>query len=173
MTEETQPPAAAPQTISVPMTVLSQYIKDLSFENPNAPGILTLLSQTQPQVNVNVTVAFRLLGNPPTQQAPVTFEGTVTIKAEGTLQNQPAFIVECIYGGVFALPQGLPDHVVRALLMVEAPRLLFPFARQITSEAVMNGGYGPLLIAPVDFLALHQQQMKNEQLATSQTAGHA
>jgi preprotein translocase subunit SecB len=172
MTNETTPPAAE-QTMTVPMTILSQYVKDLSFENPNAPGILSLLAQTQPQVTVNVSVSFRALGTPPNAQAPLALESVVTIKGEGQLQNQPAFVVECAYGGLFTLPQGLPDHVVRGLMLVEAPRLLFPFARQMVSEAVMNGGYGPLLVAPVDFMALHQQQVRGEQLAAQPQAGNA
>jgi preprotein translocase subunit SecB len=161
----------APQ--SVPMTVLSQYLKDLSLENPSAPGILSLLQQTQPQVNVNVTVGFRPLGNGPTPQAPAVYECLVTIKAEGKLQDNPAFIVECSYGGAFALPQNLPEQMVRGLMMVEAPRLLFPFARQIASECVMNAGYGPLLIAPVDFMTLYNQQAQAETLAGSDAAGNA
>jgi preprotein translocase subunit SecB len=168
--EATSAPA---QPTSIQMQVLSQYVKDISFESPNVPGVLALLQQTQPQVNVSVTVGFRPLGTPPNAQAPLTMESILTIKAEGKVQETKGFIVECTYCGIFALPQNLPENIVRGVMMVEAPRLLFPFARQIASECVMNGGFGPLLIAPVDFLALHMQQTQTEQLATQKEAGHA
>lgn len=158
---------------TVPLTVLSQYVKDFSFENPNAPGVLAQLSAGPPQVNVNVTVGFRQFSQPSKPEQPVTYEGVVTIKADGTIKGQVGFVVECSYAGLFAMPQNVPPHIVRGIMMVEAPRLLFPFARQVCSDAVMHGGYGPLLIAPVDFMALHQQQQQGEQLAVSPAAGNA
>jgi len=171
MTDQNTQQQAATQ--SIPMTVLSQYVKDISFESPNVPAILPMLQQTQPAVNVSVTVGYRPLGTPNTPQAPATFEGVLTIKAEGNVQDNKGFIVECTYCGIFAMPQGVPDEIVKALMMVEAPRLLFPFARQIASECVMNGGFGPLLIAPVDFLSLYHQQQSQAELAAQEPAGAA
>jgi preprotein translocase subunit SecB len=137
-------PAPAPQIM-----VLAQYTKDLSFENPNAPASLS--QQGQPQINLTVNVNANALN-----QTDVEVQLKVEGKAEtaGTL----LFSVELTFAGVFRL-QNVPQENVHPLLMIECPRLLFPFAREIVASAVRNGGFPPLLLDPIDFVALYQQRM--------------
>lgn len=162
---------------NIPMSVLSQYVKDLSFENPGAPGLLSNLGNAQPEVSVTVNVSHRTLqataDGEPAQALPAVYECTLTVKAEGKLAGAPAFMIECLYAAAVALPKTLPDQVARGMLLVEAPRLLFPFARQIVSDAVRDGGYGPLMINPVDFMAMYQRQMQIEAEANRQQSGNA
>lgn len=162
---------------AIPISVLSQYVKDLSFENPGAPGLLSNLGANQPEVSVTVNVSHRPLQataeGQPAENLPALFECTLTIKADGKLGGVPAFMIECLYAAAIALPQNLPEQMTRGMLMVEAPRLLFPFARQIVSDAVRDGGYGPLMINPVDFMAMYQRQMQIEAQASHQKTGSA
>lgn len=158
--------AAQPQAMTVPMSVLSQYLKDFSFENPNAPGILGLMSNGAPQVNITVNLTTSQL-QAPTPAAPPAYECALTLKADATLKDplgadQPAFIVECTYAGAFAFPADLPEQLLRALLMVEAPRLLFPFARAIVADAARDGGFGPLMVNPIDFASMYERQLQYE-----------
>lgn len=179
MAETPQNQSGAPQAI--PMSVLSQYVKDLSFENPGAPGLLSNLGNNQPEVNVTVNVSHRPLqahadapaNGQPAPTLPAVYECTLTVKADGRLAGASAFMIECLYAAAIALPQNLPEQVTRGMLMVEAPRLLFPFVRQIVSDAVRDGGYGPLMINPVDFMAMYMRQMQIEAEASQQQAGNA
>lgn len=174
MAETPQNPA---QSQMIPLSVLSQYAKDLSFENPGAPGLLSNLATMQPEVNVTVNVSHRALQataeGQQQQNLPAVYECTLTIKADGKLAGKPAFVIECLYAAAIALPQNLPTEIVRGMLMVEAPRLLFPFARQIVSDAVRDGGYGPLMINPVDFVSMYQRQLQIEAQANQQQSGNA
>ena len=165
--------AIGPMAGAVPITVLTQYLKDFSFESPSAPGILSQLGvNAQPAVAVNVNLATGQLPSP-NPEVPGPYECTLTIKAEGKLGDSPAFIIECSYAGLFVFPAALPDGALRAMLMIEAPRLLFPFARAHISDAAQAGGFGPLLINPIDFGALYHQQMQYEAQAAQQQTGTA
>ena len=143
------------------MVVNAQYVKDLSFENPNAPNSLLQQSGDAPNVQVGIdTAAVQLEGS--------TFEVTLTVRAEGTAGDTNLFLVEAAYAGIFTLGE-VPEEHVAPLLYVEAPRQLFPFARAVVAECVRDGGYPPLLIHPVDFMALFQQRAaEQEQAATGQ-----
>lgn len=144
------------------MVVNAQYVKDLSFENPNAPA--SLMQQTQPpeiQVGVDTSVV-KLEGS--------TYEVTLTVRAEGKAGDSNLFIAETAYAGVVTLGE-VPDEYIAPLLYVEAPRQLFPFARAVIAECVRDGGFPPLLIHPIDFMALFQQRAK--EMADSQQAGAA
>ena len=160
------------QASTVPMQVLSQYLKDFSFENPNAPQILSLLSREQPQVNININLSTSQLQAAAPNQPPA-FECAITLKVEGTLGGKPAFIIECTYAGAFAFPADVPEPLLRALLMIDAPRLLFPFARVMVADAARDGGFGPLLINPIDFAALYDRQLQIEAQAANQPTGTA
>jgi preprotein translocase subunit SecB len=141
------------------MVVNAQYVKDLSFENPNAPNSLMQQSGA-PDVQVAVdTAAVQLEGS--------TFEVTLTVRAEGTSEDTSLFLVEAAYAGIFTLGE-VPEEYVAPLLYVEAPRQLFPFARAIVAECVRDGGFPPLLIHPVDFMALFQQRAAEEAKAGGQ-----
>ncbi len=145
---------AAAKAAQMPLLVNAQYIKDLSFELPNAPDVLRRLTQ-QPQIQVNVNVQARHL-------AGETYEVTLTLNADAKLGDEPLFIVELIYAGVFTV-QGVAEQSLRPLLLIEAPRLLFPFARAVISSLTREGGLPPMLIQPIDFADLYRRQLQEEQ----------
>lgn len=160
-------PPQDPQTgqQAMPLTINIQYVKDLSFEVPGAPAIYTQ-PQGQPQVNLNLDVQARRLD--PTQHV---YEVVLAIKAEAQptpgvaangqaappLPPGPVFIAELSYAGVFTLA-GVPDNAVEPLLLVECPRLLFPFARNILADVTRDGGFPPVLLQPLDFVSLWQSR---------------
>lgn len=147
-TGSTTPPQAAPPG---PLTLHGQYIKDLSFENPRAPQ--SLIEQKQPQLTLNVNVSTR-------QFEAKTFEVALTIEASAaTPEKEPLFVLELIYAGTVTLGD-VPQDAFGPLLLIETPRLLFPFARAIVANATREAGFPPLNIAPVDFVALYRAQLE-------------
>jgi preprotein translocase subunit SecB len=138
-------PEALPQ-----LNVLAQYIKDLSFEKPNSPRSLTPQEQP-PQINVQVNVNPRQIGEG---------EFEVELLLEGSAQSGDLvmFKVELNYAGLLRV-RNVPEAELAPIIMIEGPRLLFPFARQIIAEAVRNGGFPPLLLDPVDFVELYRQRV--------------
>lgn len=158
MTDTTPAPQGAQQ---MPLVVNAQYIKDMSFELPGAPAILRRLNE-QPQVQVNVNVQAQ-------QMSGDVYEVVLTLNAEAKLGEDPLFIVELVYGGVFTV-QGVPADVLRPLLLIECPRLLFPFARSVIASLTREGGLPPMLIQPIDFADLYRRQL---QAAQQQTPGNA
>ena len=167
MSDETvdQPATEGQQPDDQPtMVINAQYVKDLSFENPNAPNSL-LQQNGEPNVQVGIdTAAVQLEGS--------TFEVTLTVRAEGSSGDTSLFLVEAAYAGIFTLGE-VPEEYVAPLLYVEAPRQLFPFARAIVAECVRDGGFPPLLIHPVDFMALFQQRAAQQAQAEAGPAGDA
>ena len=162
---DTPPPAkpanpAAPTTVSVGLG--AQYIKDFSFESPNAPQVFATL-QIQPQLSIDVNVLSRGLGE-------ASFESVLKLKLESKIGGKTAFIAELSYAGLFVLPQ-VPEDQVKMFLLVEAPRLLFPFARAIIANAVREGGFPNIVIQPIDFMALYMSQ--KDKIGTMVTAGAA
>jgi preprotein translocase subunit SecB len=145
----TQAPENVPQLSS-----LAQYTKDFSFENPNAPRSLTPQPQG-PNISIQVQVNAKPLSD-------TDFE--VELALEGRAGETPnvMFNFELTYGGVFRI-QNVPQENVHPVVMIECPRLLFPFARQIIADAVRNGGFPPLYIDPIDFVALYQQRVAEGQ----------
>ncbi len=141
--------AAAAQAAQAPLLVNAQYIKDLSFELPNAPEILRRLNQ-QPQIQVNVNVQARNLGSD-------VYEVTLMLNAEAKLGEEPLFIVELEYAGVFTA-KATDEDALKPLLLIEAPRLLFPFARAVISTLTREAGLPPMLIQPIDFVELYRRQ---------------
>ena len=143
--------AAAPS-----INVLAQYIKDLSFENPNAPKSIQALAQ-QPSVNIQFNVNAKPLSN-------TEFE--VELKVEGKAEHElmVLFNVELVYAGVFRI-MNVPPEVVQQIVLIECPRILFPFARQIVTDAIRNGGFPPLMIDPVDFAGLYRDRFPQQQAA--------
>jgi preprotein translocase subunit SecB len=173
---ETAPPAAEGQPIQ-PLTVNIQYVKDLSFEVPGAPEIYTTL-RSQPNVSINLDVQARRI-----QEGHDVFEVVLQIKAEATepqapaangqsadaqpangqptngqaAEARPVFIAELSYAGVFTL-NGVPENTVEPVLLVECPRLLFPYARNILADVTRDGGFPPVLLQPIDFVSLWQSR---------------
>ena len=152
-------PADAPQ--APPLVVNIQYVKDLSFEVPGAPAIFTQL-KANPAVNINLDVQARRI-----QDGQNVFEVALVIRAEaheapaadGTppASTTAVFVAELTYAGVFTL-NNLPENAVEPVLLVECPRVLFPFARNILAEVTRDGGFPPVLLQPIDFVALWQSR---------------
>ncbi|MCB9958667.1 MAG: protein-export chaperone SecB [Rhodospirillaceae bacterium] len=164
-TTTTPPPGAAAAGLARPSIIISaQYLRDLSFENPSAPETLTP-GNTIPQVKVNVDVKTRAL-------AENRYEVTLNIKGESDIGDKKAFIVELSYAGVVGVENASREQV-GPMLLIEAPRQLFPFARQIIADAVRNGGYPPLLIQPIDFVELFRRQVEAAQRVRAQGAAPA
>jgi preprotein translocase subunit SecB len=130
--------------------VLGQYVKDLSFENPGAPGSLRP-SDKAPKLDVNVNVSVKSV-------AQGDFEVELKLEANAARGDDTLFIVEVTYAGLFQIRNVPPEHL-QALLLIECPRLLFPFARQVVADATRQGGFPPLMIDPIDFTALYRQRM--------------
>ena len=161
MSETTPAPQATGQQVP-PLVVNLQYVKDLSFEVPNAPQVFNQM-RAQPHVNINLDVQARRI-----EEAANLFEVMLVIRAEaqeptgaqgGNGQTPAAgptlFVAELTYAGVFTLT-GLPDNSIEPVLLVECPRILFPFARNILSDVTRDGGFPPVLLQPIDFVALWQ-----------------
>ena len=132
-----------------PITVLAQYLKDLSFENPGAPAAAAT-GQAAPQGRVDVDVKARSLGEH-------GYEVSLVMRAEASRDGDTAFLVEVEYAGIFQL-NGVPAEAVEPVLLIECPRILFPYARAIVSTATQDGGYAPLLVTPIDFAQLYRTQ---------------
>ncbi|HEY7246840.1 MAG TPA: protein-export chaperone SecB [Xanthobacteraceae bacterium] len=146
-----QSPATPPQGTAQPqLNVLGQYIKDFSFENPNAPRSLTP-SQTQPNIQIQINVAVQ-------QLADTDYEVSLKLDGKADGSGSVLFAFDLTFAGVFRV-QNVPQQSLQPVIMIECPRLLFPFAREIVATAVRNGGFPPLLLDPVDFVALYQQRM--------------
>jgi preprotein translocase subunit SecB len=153
------PPAQGQTPGQAQFRVVAQYSKDFSFENPNAPQSL-MQQQAQPTMNIQVNVAPKQLSN-------TDFEVELKLDGKAEAGNQVLFAFELIYAGIFHL-QGIPPDSVGPLLMIECPRLLFPFAREIIASAVITGGFPPLLLDPIDFVALYQQRTQAQPQAPVQ-----
>jgi preprotein translocase subunit SecB len=144
---------AAEQT-APSLNALAQYIKDLSFENPNAPRSLTP-QQQGPEISIQVNVGAN-------QLAETDFEVDLTLEGKASIGENVLFVFELIYGGVFRL-RNIPAEHLHPTVMIECPRLLFPFARQIVADCVRSGGFPPLFIDPIDFAALYRQKLADLQ----------
>lgn len=136
----------------------AQYVKDLSFENPAAPKALMMASEP-PQVQIDIQVDCLSLDGvqPLNPEQGTPHEVTLTLRSEAKRADEKLFIIELAYAGIFTVRGGTEEQV-RALLMVEAPRMLFPFARALVANLTREGGFPPLLLNPVDFAALAASQ---------------
>ena len=135
--------------------VIGQYIKDLSFENPNAPANLT----ARPQIELGVDLQAR-------QVEREHYEVELKLRVSAQSDGKPAFLLELVYAGLFML-QNIPDEVRNQVLLIEAPHILFPFARRIVADIVRDGGMPPLMIEPIDFAALYRAKaMEMQQMRT-------
>lgn len=152
---------AQPQAEQPSLNALAQYAKDFSFENPNAPRSLAP-QQQGPTINIQVNVNAK-------QLAETDFEVDLKLEGDGKVGNEVLFAFDLTYAGVFRA-RNIPADQLHPVIMIECPRLLFPFARQIVAEAVRNGGFPPLYIDPIDFVALYRQKAA-EQGAAGQAPG--
>jgi preprotein translocase subunit SecB len=144
----------APETGMPQIAVLAQFVKDLSFENP---GVGQQTGQAKPAIQVGIDVQVRPVG-------PEQFEVGLRAMIEAKAGEQPIYVVELVYAGVFAL-KNLPADQQNPFLLIEAPRMLFPFARRIIADMTRDGGYQPLMLDPIDFSALYRAQLERQRSA--------
>ncbi len=149
----TGPEAATTEETAPPMVVTHQYVKDLSFENPSSPEVF-LGQSGAPEVGIAVNVQAQRL-------AEDAFEVVLHVEARADLDGKPVFIVELDYAGLVHV-DALPEERLRPLVMIEAPRLLFPFARAIVAEVTRDGGFPSLVLAPVDFEEIYRRGIEQE-----------
>jgi preprotein translocase subunit SecB len=135
------------------VSILAQYTKDLSVENPSAPQVF----QWQMQPNLDVQFNINVQG-----AADEVHEVALKIEVRARSENGVHFAVELSYAGLFGL-RNVPAEALQPFLLIEAPRLLFPFARQIIAEAVSNSGFPPLLLDPIDFTAAYMSQVQQQE----------
>jgi len=146
-----------------PLVIHSQYIKDFSFENPNAPEIFSVISEQGPALNVTLDVQPRPLGER-------AFEVVLRLRVEAAAQEKTTFLVELDYAGVVKIAETVPESEMEPLLMIEAPRYFFPFARNVLAMITRDGGFPPLVINPIDFEQFHARQKKLAEEAAAASA---
>ena len=129
------------------MQVIGQYVKDLSFENPAAPMNVNV----RPEIDLGVDLQARRFDQD-------RFEVELKLRVSAKAEEKPVFLMELVYGGLFLI-QNAPEEILQQLLLIEAPHLLFPFARRIVADAVRDGGMPPLMIEPIDFAGLYRAKM--------------
>lgn len=151
------------QNAALPLTIHAQYIKDFSFENPNAPDSLRDKGGDAgaPEMQVNVNMNSRQLKDKGMH------EMVLSIEARAKRGDTILFVAELQYGVVCSVSPNVPEQHVHPLIMIEAPKMAFPFARQILCDAVIGGGYPPLMLNPVDFEGLYIAQYQREQKAAT------
>ncbi|RDE08532.1 protein-export chaperone SecB [Pelagibacterium lacus] len=152
MAEDNQNTPAAPgeEAAQPQFGIAGQYIRDLSFENPNAPASL-VPGPVNPASNVNINVQVK-------KQADDTYAVEIGLTVKTEREGKVLYAVELVYGGLFRT-RNIPENQLGALLMVEAPRLIFPFARQVLAQTIQSGGFPPLMLEPVDFVALYRRNL--------------
>ena len=144
---------AAAQSTQPRLNVLAQYVKDLSFENPDAPNSLRMRDQP-PRINIGINVQANQLSES-------EIEVVLKIDAKAAEKEKALFAIELSYAGVFRV-LNIPAEQVRPVVMIECPRLLFPFARQIIADCSRDGGFPPLMIDPVDFATLYRDRLAGQ-----------
>ena len=148
--EEAAAPNGAGTETAPALSVLAQYIKDFSFESPNAPHSLRPREKA-PDIQININVN-------PTPLSETDFEVELKLEARAVDGDEVLFNVELDYAGIFRV-QGVPQESLQPIVLVECPRILFPFARQIIADATRNGNFPPLMVDPVDFAQLYQARL--------------
>lgn len=148
-------------------SVLAQYIKDLSFENPHAPGSLQSKDAEGNPIKPNIDVAVDIQAR---RGSDTQYEVTLSLRIDARDgENKALFVAELEYAGLFHI-SGIPEESIQLVLLVECPRMLFPFARQIMADVTRNGGFTPIMLDPMDFAGLYrarlEQQAKEQQAAS-------
>ena len=149
--DDAAPPSAATQP---QLTVLAQYIKDLSFENPSAPQSLQGPGQN-PQLKVGVNVNAAPRGDD-------AYEVALQLEVHAKSGHGVIYNVELIYGGLFRL-RGVPQNLLQPVLFVDCPTILFPFLRRVLADVIRDGGFPPLMLDPIDFGRLYTQNLAQTQ----------
>ena len=139
------------QAVEPTLQLIGQYVKDLSFENPGIG-----MQVQRPQIDLSVDLQARRAGE--NNQ----YEVMLKLRVNANDEQRPMFLLELAYGGMFVL-SNVPEDSVQPILLIECPRLLFPFARRIVADVVRDGGLPPLMIEPIDFVALYRSKMAEAQ----------
>ena len=132
----------------------TQYLKDLSFENPKAPNSLKVFN-TKPEIKIDVDIKSKSLKD----HGEDIFEVDLMIKGSTSVENEIMFVVEAIYSGIFTIKTA-PNDVLEKVLLIECPKFLFPFLRSIIASSTRDGGFPPLMITPIDFVSLYESKKK-------------
>lgn len=143
--------------------LIAQYVKDLSFENPNSPAVYQW--QDQPQIDVQFNIGSQVVADD-------VYEVVLKTDAKATVGDKVAFQVELLYAGLFGI-RNVPEDQIQPFLLAEAPRLLFPFARRVIADTTRDGNFPPLMLEPIDFGALYMQQLQQQAEAAGEPAGEA
>ena len=144
------------------VNVITQYVKDLSFENPNAPGVYQIAGR--PKLDVQFNIGANMVGDG-------VHEVVLKMEARAEIEGQVMYLVDLSFAGLFGL-RNIPDEHLQPFLLGEAPRILFPFARRVLADAVRDGGFPPLMLEPIDFAQLYIAQAE-QQAGIGEVAGHA
>ena len=144
------------------VNVITQYVKDLSFENPNAPGVYQIAGS--PKLDVQFNIGANMVGDG-------VHEVVLKMEARAEIEGQVMYLVDLSFAGLFGL-RNIPDEHLQPILLGEAPRILFPFARRVLADAVRDGGFPPLMLEPIDFAQLYIAQAE-QQGGLGEVAGHA
>lgn len=142
----------------LPFTIVAQYIRDLSFENPNATNVLRGAGEL-PEMDIAIGMDARKI---PDDKQEHLYEVVLNIRAEAKREELSVFLAELQYGTTVIIGDDMPEETHHPFLLIEIPRLMFPFARQILSSITVQGGYPPLLLNPVDFHNLYMQRFGDE-----------
>ena len=143
---------AAPAAEEPQVSVMAQYVKDLSVENPSAPQVFQW--QSQPSLDVQFSLNADKIADD-------LHEVALKIEVSARSDNGVHFVIDLTYAGLFAI-RGVPEEAIPPFLLIEAPRLLFPFARQIVAEAVTNTGFPPFMLEPIDFASIYMAQVQQQ-----------
>lgn len=143
--------------------VLAQFVRDLSFENPRAPDSLRAAAQPQIELGVEMSARGRTDG---------FYEVDLKLSAAAVADGQPTFQIELVYGGLFQI-EGVMEEHLEAVLLVECPRYLFPFARRVISDATADGGFPPFMLEPIDFASVYAAQRAGQDGLDQPAVGHA
>ncbi|ODA68038.1 Protein-export protein SecB [Methyloligella halotolerans] len=158
MADETQAGEGAKEagqgSQQVTLNVLAQYIKDMSFESPNAPKTLQP-GKTQPRLEVSVNVQASGVGED-------LYEVVLSLEAHAKTDDDVVYNIELLYGGMFRV-KGASQEMLQPILFIDCPALLFPFARRVMADVSRDGGFPPLLLDPIDFRTLYRRNLENAQ----------
>jgi len=156
MSEENAPASEETNEGQPPIAINGLYVKDLSFEAPNTPQIFQKMATAEPKIGVSVDVNASRLGEN-------TYEATIQLRVEAKSGEDIAFLLELTYSGNFSI--NVPEEHIEPALLIECPRILFPFARTIICDATRDGGFPPLMLQPIDFVAMYQQRVAQARAA--------
>ena len=131
------------------MQVLGQYVKDLSFENPGAPMSLT----DRPQIDLGVDLQAKRMD-------PERYEVELKLRVSAKAAEKTVFLLELVYAGLFQVTGNAPDDFMQQVMLIDAPMILFPFARRIVADVIRDGGMPPLMVEPIDFASLYRAKMQ-------------